>query len=90
MKTILGTPTASGMDDGPPVGARRIDAARDELEHAWDLLYATDEYQVLGLDDTETKVSVPDVSLLLRTTSGSKTPNAVRTVGTRTVEPRRT
>jgi len=45
------------MDDGP-LGARRIDAANtwDELEYAWDLLCATDEYQVLGLDDTETTV----------------------------------
>ncbi len=45
------------------------------LERAWDLLYATDEDQVLGVDDTETKVSVPDAFLLLRTTSGSKTPS---------------
>jgi hypothetical protein len=36
---------------------RRIDAANtwDELEYAWDLLRATDEYQVLGLHDTEMK-----------------------------------
>jgi len=62
-------------------GARTIDAARDELEHAWDLLRATEEYQALGLDDTETKAFALDASVLVENYFRIEDPNAVHTVG---------
>jgi len=62
-------------------GTRSIDAAREELEHAWTRLRSEEEYQSLGLDDTEAKAFVIDAATLVGNYFRIEDPNAVRTVG---------
>lgn len=62
-------------------GTRSIDAAREELDHAWDRLRSEEEYQSLGLNDTEASAFAVDAATLVDNYFRIEDPNAVHTVG---------